>query len=152
MITKRATALAAALSAALTIPTPALANQGISEAENIRRLDMMLMATSLRCRTTAHDFRAKYRTFSRFNMHHIKSANDRMRRNLTATYGKRGGERELDRRSVRMANRYGNGHPHMDCRALKEVAGDLARAHSQASLADAALGLLGGPRIAFEVP
>ena len=152
MKTKRMIALSAALCAALTIPMTANANPAMIEAENIRTLDMMLMATSLRCRKGADDFRAEYAAFSRFNRLHLTHANTTMRRSLNARYGVRAAERELDRRSVKMANRFGNGHPWMSCRELKVAAGDLARAHSKASLATAAHKLLNPPQIAYDIP
>jgi hypothetical protein len=146
----RSIAAAAAFCAVSLTPATASANQAYSNAESIRTLDMMLMATSLRCRNGAYDFRPEYAEFSRFNMHLLNRANDNLRRNLSATYGARGGERELDRMSVRAANRFGNGHPTMDCEALKVVAGDLARAHTEASLLAVADRLLSAPRIAYD--
>ena len=152
MKTKRSFALSAVLCAALALPTTTNANPAMIEAESIRTLDMMLMATSLRCRKGEHDFRAEYDLFSRHNGHLLRSANDTMRRSLNATYGLRGGERALDRMSVRMANNYGNGHPWMSCSELKAAAVDLARAHSKASLAAAANRLLSPPQIAYDFP
>ena len=152
MNTKRSIALAATLCGAMTMPTTAAANPAMKEAESIRTLDMMLMATSLRCRKGADDFRAEYDTFSRLNKLHLTHANTTMRRSLNSRYGVRGATRELDRRSVKMANRFGNGHPWMDCGELKEVAGELAKAHSRAFLADMANRLLTKPKVAFDLP
>lgn len=149
---KRLIAAMTVAGAALTMPGTAFAEQGHVAAKNILNLDMMLMATSLRCRKGAHDFRAEYQDFSRLNKLHITGANAAVRRNLSATYGKKGSVRELDRMSVRMANRYGSGHPWLGCEELKLAAGELARAHTHASLAETASRLLAPQRIALDRP
>lgn len=146
----RSIAAAAVLCVASLTPAAANANQQFDNAETIRTLDMMLMATSLRCRHGADDFRAEYAQFSRDNGQHINRANDQLRRSLSATYGTSEGDREWDRMGVRAANRFGNGHPTMDCHALKAAAGELAQVHTEASLLAAAWRLLNGPRIAYD--
>lgn len=146
--TKAAKPLIAALAANAALITPVQASADTTEAENIRKLDIMLMVTSLRCRTGAHDFQADYRDFSRANLLHLNRAGEKMRGNLRARYGQRGSKRALDKVSVQMANAYGDGHPWLDCKGLKKVTRDLAAAPSQAKLSATATRLL-APRAAL---
>ena len=60
------------------LATTMAANQGRaqsihSEAEQLRRLDIMLMVTSLRCRHGADDFRSDYQ---RFTARHLATLNE----------------------------------------------------------------------------
>ena len=54
----------AALAIGLMVATPAQAAGSMSGAEKLRRLDIMLMVTGLRCRTTADNFTADYGEFT----------------------------------------------------------------------------------------
>ena len=132
--------VAAGLAAiSLAAGTPALASgAGASDmgaAEKIRRLDIMLMVTGLRCRTGADNFQADYR---KFTTNHIATLN-RSARSLSAEMG----QRALDRLSVTMANDYGQGHPWLSCKELKMVARNLAEVRGDAPLIEAADQLLG---------
>lgn len=121
---------------------PAVA-QSSSSAEKVRRLDMMLMVTSLRCRTTPENFQADYRNFTMRQHAPLQKANADLRRQFAARTGEQGANRELDRISTDMANRYGLGHPWMNCAQLGKVTRELAAGTGEASLVAAADRLLG---------
>lgn len=133
--------VAAVLAAAsLLTNAPAMAGD-MSKAEKLRRLDIMLMVTGLRCRTTADNFQADY---GRFTTNHISELNESARAlkaELAARVGA-GADRALDRMSVTMANAYGQGHPWLNCNELKQVAQGLAEASGEAPLVAAADQLL----------
>lgn len=125
---------------------PAAAQSWDSEAEALRRLDIMLMVTSLRCRMGADDFQTEYQ---RFTAHHRATLNQASRE-LSAGYalrlGERAARRRLDTISTTMANQYGQGHPWLDCAALHEATRQLAQGGDRRTLLAAAGELLGaGP-------
>ena len=94
-------AVLAAVSMLCAVPAQA---DPMSGAEKLRRLDIMLMVTGLRCRTGADDFQAD---FQQFEGHHIAELNDAARQlkaGLVHQFGAAGAEREMDRISVTMAN------------------------------------------------
>lgn len=139
---KMLSGVAAVLAAASLLTTaPAYAGD-MSKAEKLRRLDIMLMVTGLRCRTTADNFQADYR---RFTTNHIGELNQSARalRDELAVRNGAGADRALDRLSVTMANAYGQGHPWLNCNELKLVARGLADARGEAPLVAAADQLLG---------
>lgn len=132
---------AAALAALATLATPVPVQAGASDdAEAVRKLDIMLMVTSLRCRRTADNFQADYQRFSANNLATLNAAS----RQLQADLLKKGntGKRALDRMSVSMANEYGNGHPWLGCGELKQITRDLSAKKNSAQLATAANDLL----------
>ena len=130
---------AAFAAASLLMTVPANAAE-MSKAEKLRRLDIMLMVTGLRCRTTAYNFQADYQ---RFTTNHIAELNQSARA-LKAELAVRGGnaDKALDRMSVTMANTYGQGHPWLGCDELKMVAQGLASSRGEAPLIEAADQLL----------
>jgi hypothetical protein len=133
--------IAASLAAFAVLATPATVQAGASEdAESVRKLDIMLMVTSLRCRRTADNFQADYQRFSSNNLATLNAAS----RTLQADLAKRGntGKRALDKISVSMANEYGNGHPWLGCGELKQITRDLAAGKNAGQLAAAADDLL----------
>jgi hypothetical protein len=117
----------------LVIGAPAMAGD-MSKAEKLRRLDIMLMVTGLRCRTGADNFQADYR---KFTTNHIAELNQSAR-----TLAAEMGARALDRLSVTMANEYGQGHPWLGCGELKMVARNLAEVRGDGPLVEAADQLL----------
>lgn len=142
-------------SLALADPARAASPSGDLEngrAENIRRLDIMLMVTGLRCRTTGDDFRSDYARFTTNQLPVLNQAAATLRGDLARRYGSGGADKALDRMSVTMANSYGLGHPWLNCAQLKSVTRDLADMRSEAALADAAAQLLaprGNPQLAY---
>ena len=110
----------------MLVSVPAQAGT-MSSAEKIRRLDIMLMVTGLRCRATADDFQADFHAFEGRHMAEINAALDSLHGEMLARYGRAGADRELDRLSVSMANQFGNGHPWLGCHELKGAAQDLAQ-------------------------
>ncbi|NOW47016.1 hypothetical protein FHW96_003187 [Novosphingobium sp. SG751A] len=121
-----------------------------SAAEKLRKLDIMLMVTGLRCRTTADNFLEDFQAFEAAHMSELNAAARDLKIQIAAQEGKDGAERALDRIGVGMANQFGGGHPWLDCRALKELAHALAVTQGTAVLQDAAdLALGAGPRLAY---
>jgi len=134
--------LAAALAAgclAAAMPAQARPNPG---AEKVRRLNIMLMVTALRCRTTPDDFRAEFQRFETSHLVELNGAATDLRDSLIADYGLAGANRQLDRISTSMANQYGQGHPWLGCRELKQSARILADVRGRAALVEAADQLL----------
>lgn len=131
---------------AFTIP----AEHEISPAEKLRKLDIMLMVTGLRCRTTSDDFREDFQAFEATHLEELNAAVRDLRRQLAEHESKDGVERALDRLGVTMANQFGGGHPWLDCHALKELAHALATTQGVSVLRDAAdLALGEAPKLAY---
>lgn len=131
---------AAFAAASLLMTVPANAAE-MSKAEKLRRLDIMLMVTGLRCRTTAHNFQADYQRFTTNHIAELNSSARALRAELAARSGGNA-DRALDRLSVTMANTYGQGHPWLGCDELKMVAQGLASSRGEAPLLAAADQLL----------
>ena len=127
--------------AMVTAAAPAKADT-LQTAEQLRKLDIMLMVTSLRCRTGADDFQADYRKFSASHLSTLNAAGRQLRAELQKKHGTKGAMRALDKMSVGMANEYGNGHPWLGCKQLKTVAQELSKTKNPEQLAVAADELL----------
>lgn len=141
---KSRTLLAALAALATAFAAPSTAGAGEeSRDEQVRRLDIMLMVTSLRCRMGADDFQPAYRSFSAAHLTALNASARRLEQGLVARYGAKGAKRALDRISVGMANEYGQGHPWLSCAQLKQVTGDLAKSRDPQALTLAASELLG---------
>ena len=138
----------AALAIGLVITNPANAAGGTAGAEKICRLDIMLMVTGLRCRTTADNFMAEYGSFTTSQMPVLNQANAQLKAEMAARYGAAGANRALDRLSTTMANQYGQGHPWLNCGELKSVARNLSQVRGRATLEEAADQLLSGEQSA----
>ena len=136
---KGVAASAAAVGMVLSFPAAA---GGMSSAEKLRRLDIMLMVTGLRCRTTADNFNREYGRFTTNHLSELNAASDTLKGEMAKKYGVQGANRALDRLSVQMANSYGQGHPWLNCGQLKEVASTLADMRGPAPLVEAADDLL----------
>lgn len=130
----------AAVSMLLSVPAQAA---GMSQAEKLRRLDIMLMVTGLRCRTTAYNFQVDYGRFTTNHIAALNAASRELKANLAKRHGAAGANRALDKLSVTMANDYGNGHPWLGCDQLKKIASGLAAAKGTGPLVEAADQLLG---------
>lgn len=137
-----AACLAATMLTAGTGPAAAQAEDAASGAASLRKLDIMLMVTSLRCRSGDHDFQADYHAFAARHLESLNEASNQLRRSLVAYHGTKGSKRALDRIGVSMANAYGDGHPWMDCADLKQATRELSVAPDSAQLYDAAKRLL----------
>jgi hypothetical protein len=118
----------------------------MSQAEKLRRLDIMLMVTGLRCRTTADNFNSEYGRFTTAHLGTLNAASNTLKADYARRYGAAGANKALDRLSVQMANAYGQGHPWLSCGQLKQVAGTLASVRGVEPLVEAADELLGAPR------
>lgn len=121
---------------------PAHADVGAGNAEKLRRMDIMLMVTGLRCRNTADNFMDDYGRFTSSHMAELNAANRELRNDFARQVGEKGADRALDRISVVMANEYGNGHPWLGCSELRQVAKSLALVQGEATLVEAASQLL----------
>jgi hypothetical protein len=137
--------VASLAASALVVSFPASAAgyaNGGSNAEKLRRLDIMLMVTGLRCRAGADNFQADYGRFTSAHIGELNGAASQLRTEYARRNGAAGADRALDRMSVSMANQYGQGHPWLNCAQLKMVARNLATAKGSAPLIAAADQLL----------
>lgn len=130
------------LAAGLAMSNPAQAAGSVMGAEKLRRLDIMLMVTGLRCRTGADNFTADYSRFTSSQLRELNQANDELKADMARRYGAAGAQRALDRLSTTMANTYGQGHPWLSCAQLKTVAQNLSTVRGRATLEEAADQLL----------
>ena len=123
-----------------------------ANAANIRRLNIMLMVTSLRCRRTVHDFQSEYDLFATAHQQNLEEAHEALTKEMVAQHGEAGIARALDRIGVAIANRYGDGHPTLGCSDLKEVTLSLAMSQDRTRLSQMADDLLDGHMRAPEAP
>jgi hypothetical protein len=114
----------------------------IENAEKLRRLDIMLMVTGLRCRNTADNFQADYGRFTTNHIAELNAASRELQDQLAGRVGTANAARALDKMSVTMANTYGQGHPWLSCAQLKVATNSLAQAQGPAVLVEAADQLL----------
>jgi hypothetical protein len=96
------------------------------DAEQLRRMDIMLMVTSLRCRKGPDNFQSDYNKFSAAHLQTMNAASRQLKSGMEKQFGMKGAARKLDQMSVSMANDYGNGHPWLECAELREVTRELA--------------------------
>ena len=142
-VLKRVAATASLSLAVVGVPHTAIAGDPVSaNAENLRKLDIMLMVTSLRCRGGPDNFQPDYLAFSKAHVGTLRQAASHLTADLTRRQGSRGAKRALDKMSVSMANSYGVGHPWLGCAELKQVTRDLARERDVTRLSDSANELL----------
>ena len=130
-------------------PAQACWNQQAHNAVKIKHLTTMLMVTALRCRTEQSNFLAHYNKFVLKHNSLIGAQNALIRSNLRRTMGKRRAVSVSDNMSVGFANRYGNGHPTMNCAELSMFAQEMASQQrniaSLAGIVDTKLGQTGVP-------
>lgn len=129
----------AALGLVFAMPAQAASN---AEAEKLRRLDIMLMVTSLRCRTTPDNFQPEFQRFEASHLGELNKAARDLRSGLVDRFGVAGATRALDRISTGMANEYGQGHPWLGCAELKVTTRILANMRGRDALLEAADQLL----------
>jgi hypothetical protein len=136
--------------AGMVLSFPAAAG-GMGQAEKIRRLDIMLMVTGLRCRKGPDNFQREYGRFTTNHIGELNAAAHQLKADYAAKLGPAKADRALDKISVQMANQYGNGHPWLDCGQLKQVASTLADMRGLQPLVEAADDLLdsGAHRMAW---
>ena len=127
--------------AGMVLSFPAAAG-GTGQAEKIRRLDIMLMVTGLRCRTTRDNFQHEYGRFTTNHIGELNAAARELKADYAAKLGPAKADRALDKLSVQMANQYGQGHPWLNCGQLKQVASTLADMRGLQPLVEAANDLL----------
>lgn len=137
--------------AAVLVAAPVRAEAPAVAAEKVLRLDMMLMATSLRCRAGADDFRADYARFGERHRADITQARARLLTDLSERFGSDDPEVALDRVKTAAANRYGLGHAWLTCANLRQVTRGLAELRGGEVLVEAADQLLAGQGRADQV-
>lgn len=143
---------AAALAAgAMLSAMPAAGQTEVEASTQLRRLDMMLMVTSLRCRFGADNFQASYEAFKRRHAATLRTAAEQSLSDMTRRMGRNGAIQAFDRLSTGMANSYGLGHPTMDCAQLKQAAANLLEIQGRPALVAAANSLLDGGDAAFRL-
>lgn len=137
------TFVGAAVSAAmLCSASVATAQNTADDAEQLRRMDIMLMVTSLRCRKGPDNFQSDYNKFSAAHLQTMNAASRQLKLGMEKRLGVKGAARKLDQLSVSMANEYGNGHPWLECAELRQVTKELATVKDPMRLATAADELL----------
>ena len=127
-------AIACALAATTTtsaIAAPSCWSADLMKAARLRQLDVMLMVGSLRCRSSAHDYRAAYDRFLLRHRPMLGNANMVMLGEMRGRLGSVAALDTLDRASVRMANRYGE-QAGYGCGDLGEVTAALAESGGEA--------------------
>ncbi|MBC2664130.1 S-adenosyl-L-homocysteine hydrolase [Novosphingobium flavum] len=134
-------AFAALAAGGMLCAMPASAARG-GEAEKLRRLDIMLMVTSLRCRTGRDNFQPEFQRFEAAHLAELNGAAKDLRLGLVSQYGAKGADRALDRISTSMANQYGQGHPWLGCAELKVATRILTNMRGRDALNEAADQLL----------
>ena len=139
MTIKGLAAYLAAVSMVVSVPAAA---GGMGQAEKIRRLDIMLMVTGLRCRTSKDNFQRDYGRFTTNHIDELNAAAHELKAIYSARVGAGKADRALDKLSVQMANQYGQGHPWLSCGQLKQVARTLADMRGLNPLVEAANDLL----------
>lgn len=127
---------ALAMGSLAAIPNVAQANT--SESEQLRRLDIMLMVTSLRCRRGADDFQDDYYRFASRHVGTLRAASQDLSADYQRRHGTRAARRYMDTMSTSMANQYGLGHPWMGCAELGAAARNLADTSDRQQLLAAA--------------
>ncbi len=120
----------AAVAMLATQPAYACWDSAAESALKIKHLNMMLMATALRCRNTSDNFLPLYNAFVEKHNGFIGAQNAIVKAELSQTLGPRGAASASDELTVGFANKYGAGHPDMDCGALKALAARLSAAGS----------------------
>jgi hypothetical protein len=99
---------------------------GGGQAAKVRKLEMMLMVGSLRCRFGADNFQPDYERFKDTHRGALDSAYQELKADYARQFGAKQGELALDRLSVGFANTYGEKHPWLGCGELKAITQDLA--------------------------
>jgi hypothetical protein len=129
--------------------TPALADNAargyyrtpfrlMSADEKLRRLDIMLMVTGLRCRGTPDNFQADFAAFEARHMSDLNWAARQLFADYTTRMSSGEASLALDRLSTEMANDYGQGHPWLGCHDLKGLTERLATQDGAQVLLEAA--------------
>lgn len=125
-----ATAMLVSASAPVSA-APACWSANLVSAAKLRQLDVMLMVGSLRCRSTAQDYRAAYDRFLLRHRPQLGKANMAILGEMRTRLGSVAALQTLDQASVRMANRYGE-QAGYGCADLGEVTAALADSGDEA--------------------
>ena len=120
---------------------------GMSDAEKLRRLDIMLLVTGLRCRSTVDDFQPDFQSFEAHHRRELNAADKQLRLQFAGHHGGAASSKAMDHINVEMANVYGNGHPWLGCHDLKGVVEDLAQMAGTRPMLVVADQLLASPTI-----
>jgi len=142
----KVTVMVGALSLLMAGITPAQAQEA-SAADKLRRLDIMLMVTSLRCRNTEDNFQTDFAQFEGRHMKELNAAAAELRKNAGPQ-----ADKALDKISTTIANKFGAGHPFMNCHDLKDLTHRLAEVEGAAVLLEAADRVFAAPPLAPSAP
>lgn len=113
------------MASAPALAAPSCWSPELVQAARLRQLDVLLMVGSLRCRSSAQDYRAAY---DRFLLRHrtlLGKVNQEILTEMRVKLGSVGALDALDKASVRMANQYGE-QASYGCSDLGEVTSALA--------------------------
>jgi hypothetical protein len=119
---------------------PASAQTVAGEPEMLRSLDIMLMVTALRCRFGPDDFQPDYNRFAARHLSTMNEAARELQDHYALRVGHERARQQLDRLNTGIANRYGQGHPWLECADLAMIANDLADLPSDRQLLLSAAG------------
>lgn len=101
-----AAGLAALSIAAGAAPAQAATNTAAPDtatAEKVRKLDIMLMVSALRCRHTPYGFQADYNSFASNHLGELNAAHHALQASMVQQHGTAGAKRAMDKLSVSMA-------------------------------------------------
>ena len=133
--------------AAVSLLASVPASAGVSDnAETLRRLDIMLMVTALRCRFGEDNFQAEYDAFATRHHAELNDAARALTTELARRNGTKGAQRALDKMSTEIANGYGMGHPDLECVDLKRTTQELTDETDPEALVAAADRLINIPQ------
>lgn len=137
-------ALAAAVAFVSVQPAHACWTNTEQDAAKIAKLNMMLMATSLRCRFGADDFQGIYGSFVRQYNPVMGTQHSMIKAHFAQTMNAFSADMALDKLMVNYANNYGAGHQTMNCAQLKAFTSNIvAENHTTITLAAAADAVVG---------
>ena len=136
----------ALLAVGLTVSSPVHAITGMSGAEKLYRLNVMLQTVGQTCRATPDNFTAEYTSFANSHVAELAQTKAEFRAQLAARYGRTGARIVLDHVNASMANSYAGGHPWLDCAQLKLATRNLGAVIGRETLEEAADQLIGDSR------
>jgi hypothetical protein len=126
-------AISAAVSLIFAAPAQACWSNAEEDAAKIANLNQMMMVSALRCRFGKENFLSDYNRFVKSNNGLLGDQNAVIKSRFARVSGAATAERELDRYSIGLANRYGGGVEGLDCVQLQNIAHRLANDRFNAS-------------------
>jgi len=115
-------------------PAQACWDAKASDAAKVMHLNNMMMVSALRCRHGSDNFLTDYNRFIKMNKVLINAQHRNAKQHFIRKHGAKKATNAMDRFNISLANKYGAGHPAMECGELKQLAKNLAKKQSAASL------------------